>query len=58
MTRLFKVSVNGREYDVSVLEVTPGAAPSALWLWRVPPARPLPQPVPLLPAMRWRRWVG
>jgi len=28
MTRLFKVSVNGREYDVSVLEVTPGAAPS------------------------------
>jgi biotin carboxyl carrier protein len=28
MTRLFKVSVNGREYDVSVLEVTPGTVPS------------------------------
>lgn len=28
MTRLFKVTVNGREYDVAVLEVTPGAAQS------------------------------
>lgn len=27
MTRLFKVTVNGREYDVAVLELTPGAAP-------------------------------
>lgn len=26
MTRLFKVTVNGREYDVAVLEMTPGAA--------------------------------
>lgn len=26
MTRQFKVTVNGREYDVAVLEVTPGAA--------------------------------
>lgn len=25
MTRLFKVTVNGREYDVAVLEITPGA---------------------------------
>jgi biotin carboxyl carrier protein len=24
MTRLFKITVNGREYDVAVLEVTPG----------------------------------
>ena len=26
MTRQFKVTVNGREYDVAVLEVTPGSA--------------------------------
>ena len=25
MTRLFKVTVNGREYDVAVLEITPGS---------------------------------
>ena len=29
MTRLFKVTVNGREYDVAVLEMTPGAATTA-----------------------------
>ena len=29
MTRLFKVTVNGREYDVAVLEVTPGTAQPA-----------------------------
>lgn len=29
MTRQFKVTVNGREYDVSVLEVTPGHAAAA-----------------------------
>ena len=29
MTRQFKVTVNGREYDVAVLEVTPGAAAGA-----------------------------
>lgn len=29
MTRLFKVTVNGREYDVAVLELTPGATPVA-----------------------------
>jgi biotin carboxyl carrier protein len=29
MTRLFKVTVNGREYDVAVLELTPGATPGA-----------------------------
>ncbi|MBP9906682.1 MAG: hypothetical protein KBF66_14065 [Rhodoferax sp.] len=29
MTRQFKVTVNGREYDVAVLEVTPGAATPA-----------------------------
>jgi biotin carboxyl carrier protein len=26
MTRQFKITVNGREYDVAVLEVTPGSA--------------------------------
>jgi biotin carboxyl carrier protein len=30
MSRQFKVTVNGREYDVAVLEVTPGANPSPL----------------------------
>lgn len=30
MTRLFKVTVNGREYDVAVLEVTPGTTQSAV----------------------------
>ena len=29
MTRLFKVTVNGREYDVAVLEITPGTTPGA-----------------------------
>jgi biotin carboxyl carrier protein len=29
MTRQFKVTVNGREYDVAVLEVTPGASAPA-----------------------------
>ena len=29
MTRQFKVTVNGREYDVAVLEVTPGSASAA-----------------------------
>lgn len=29
MTRQFKVTVNGREYDVAVLEVTPGSVPAA-----------------------------
>ena len=29
MTRLFKITVNGREYDVAVLEVTPGSAQAA-----------------------------
>ncbi len=29
MTRQFKVTVNGREYDVAVLEVTPGSATAA-----------------------------
>lgn len=29
MTRLFKVTVNGREYDVAVLEITPGATTPA-----------------------------
>ena len=29
MTRQFKVTVNGREYDVAVLEVTPGNASPA-----------------------------
>lgn len=29
MTRLFKVTVNGREYDVAVLELTPGTAPTS-----------------------------
>lgn len=28
MSRQFKVTVNGREYDVAVLEVTPGATPA------------------------------
>ena len=28
MTRQFKVTVNGREYDVAVLEVTPGSVPA------------------------------
>lgn len=26
MTRLFKITVNGREYDVAVLEITPGTS--------------------------------
>ena len=30
MSRQFKVTVNGREYDVAVLEVTPGANPASL----------------------------
>ena len=29
MTRLFKVTVNGREYDVAVMEMTPGSTPTA-----------------------------
>ena len=29
MTRQFKVTVNGREYDVAVLEVTPGSPATA-----------------------------
>ena len=29
MTRQFKITVNGREYDVAVLEVTPGSAAAA-----------------------------
>lgn len=29
MTRLFKVTVNGREYDVAVLEMTPGSVPTS-----------------------------
>lgn len=29
MTRLFKITVNGREYDVAVLEVTPGTTQAA-----------------------------
>ncbi len=29
MTRLFKITVNGREYDVAVLEVTPGTTQTA-----------------------------
>jgi biotin carboxyl carrier protein len=30
MSRQFKVTVNGREYDVAVLEVTPGTTSAAL----------------------------
>ncbi len=30
MSRQFKVTVNGREYDVAVLEVTPGSVPTSL----------------------------
>jgi len=29
MSRQFKVTVNGREYDVAVLEVTPGSVPTS-----------------------------
>jgi biotin carboxyl carrier protein len=47
MPRQFKVTVNGREYDVSVLELTAGQAPQSprhLPPWRWPP--PVAQPVP------------
>jgi glutaconyl-CoA/methylmalonyl-CoA decarboxylase subunit gamma len=37
MTRLFKVTVNGREYDVAVLEMTPGAAPATVSAMATPP---------------------
>ena len=37
MTRLFKVTVNGREYDVAVLEMTPGVASAAVSALAPPP---------------------
>ena len=36
MTRLFKITVNGREYDVAVLEVTPGSTAASA------PVMPMP----------------
>jgi biotin carboxyl carrier protein len=49
MTRLFKVTVNGREYDVAVLEMTPGAVPATVsvapptgLIGDVAPAAPVP----------------
>jgi biotin carboxyl carrier protein len=44
MQRQFKVTVNGREYDVSVLELTPGAAAAS-----PPPASVAPAPVAAAP---------
>jgi glutaconyl-CoA/methylmalonyl-CoA decarboxylase subunit gamma len=38
MTRLFKVTVNGRDYDVAVLEMTPGATPPTGSAPVMPPA--------------------
>jgi hypothetical protein len=48
MPRQFKVTVNGREYDVSVLELTAGqAAPSAAPAAAPPRSRPgVAQPAP------------
>jgi len=47
MTRQFKVTVNGREYDVAVLEVTPGSASAAPMAYAAAPeaAAPLAAPV-------------
>lgn len=36
MTRLFKVTVNGREYDVAVLEVTPGSTAASAPVMSMP----------------------
>lgn len=56
MPRQFKVSVNGREYDVSVLEVTPGSAPTlqtgaAPVIATAPAAPPSPTPAPPAPSV-------
>jgi biotin carboxyl carrier protein len=47
MTRQFKVTVNGREYDVAVLEVTPGSATAAPMPYAANPdaATPIAAPV-------------
>ncbi len=48
MTRQFKVTVNGREYDVAVLEVTPGSAPAAPMAYAAAPeAAPAHHAVPI-----------
>jgi biotin carboxyl carrier protein len=67
MPRQFKVTVNGREYDVSVLELTaPGESAHAPADWQpappvappVPaPAAPGPRALPVRPARR-RRLAG
>lgn len=44
MTRLFKITVNGREYDVAVLEMTPGTMPTAGPVQPMP-SRDAPPPV-------------
>ena len=44
MTRLFKVTVNGREYDVAVMEMTPGTTPTATPVMPTTP-RDAPPPV-------------
>ena len=41
MTRLFKVTVNGREYDVAVLELTPGAAAPTAPVLSAQPTEPV-----------------
>ncbi len=60
MTRQFKVTVNGREYDVAVLEVTPGSsspAPAAYMpavespATSAPAARPAGPPASPAPAV-------
>lgn len=52
MPRQFKVSVNGREYDVSVLEVTPGstAAPHAGTAPAISTATPAAPVAPVAPS--------
>jgi len=48
MTRQFKVTVNGREYDVAVLEVTPGSATAAPMAYAAAPeAAPAHHAVPI-----------
>lgn len=50
MTRQFKVTVNGREYDVAVLEVTPGSQapmPASVVTKTAVASVPAPAPAPV-----------
>jgi biotin carboxyl carrier protein len=50
MPRQFKVTVNGREYDVSVLELTPGASAVSPAPTNFAPALAAAAPVPIAAA--------